>query len=74
MEAWIARDKNEFVGTYLYLGGKPTRDEENGQWLPDSFDMIKLRSDLYPDIKWESEPIRVEVEISIKRNNEIKLL
>jgi len=60
---WVARDSVEdgFVGTGLILHhSKPTRC--GGEWSSHTIAM-HLPSGAFPNIKWEDEPIEVEVTI-----------
>lgn len=57
---WIARDKNE--GLWLYIA-KPQRSEM-GEWWNVSlkeYDCLKINGELFPELRWEDEPIEVEL-------------
>lgn len=62
IKGWVARD--EFVSMCrFHIGKKPERFEEDGlrYWVGGS--CWNLPRDVYPDLKWEDEPIEVELEI-----------
>lgn len=55
---WVARDKND--GLCLYIA-KPQRC---GIWWNVSLeecDCLKINDALFPDLRWEDEPIEVEL-------------
>ena len=60
---WIARDKD---GSLCEYNTKPFR--ENGSWELSSNGCVELDNNLYPDLKWEDEPIEVgnKIKESIK--------
>lgn len=55
---WVARDKN---GTLKLFDSMPKRGELCGEWF--NAWCFKLNNDLFPDLKWEDEPIEVELKI-----------
>lgn len=67
---WVARDKDWALALFTH---KPKRNY-TGQWQPityeevpdDDFttiDWMELNPNLFPDLKWEDEPIEVELKI-----------
>ena len=69
---WVARDKN---GTVWLYTNKPIRSSMFSRWNVDSENSLlhtnewmEIDRDLFPDLKWEDEPI--EVELIKKGNNE----
>lgn len=56
---FVARDKDNSL--YLYYT-KPTRINE--EWVAD--DGFLINSELFPELKWEDEPIEVELLIRKK--------
>lgn len=58
VEAYVARDKNDSLWLYK---GKPIRVEN--LWTNSNGDYYKLPPRLFSNLKWEDEPIRVEVTI-----------
>lgn len=61
-KGWAAKDKGyDYPCVYK---NRPKRTT-SGSWYDGSGDLIILRKDSLPDLKWEDEPI--EVEITIKR-------
>lgn len=52
IEVWVARDMN---GTLCFHSDIPERLSDS-EWL--SCDYYILNSDLYPEITWESEPVK----------------
>jgi len=59
---WIARDKNNLL--YIYLN-KPFKEfKEDDVWTVSSKNSDKwfnIPSTLFPNLKWENEPIEVEL-------------
>lgn len=60
LTGWVSRDRNGEV--YVY-GAYPEKDSEKGIWIESNSILLYRRSFL--DLKWEDDP--VEVEITIKR-------
>lgn len=68
---WVARDKN---GTVWLYTNKPIRSSMFSRWNVDTENSLfstnewmEIDGDLFPDLKWEDEPIEVEL---IKKSNE----
>jgi len=57
IKGWVARDKNGNVFFYSHRW-KPTREERD--W--NGFGML-LEGNYFPDLRWEDEPIEVELPI-----------
>ena len=67
---WIARDKynDPFVGTGLIFHyTRPTRC--NDEWSSSTIAM-HLSYDMFPDLKWEDDPIEVDLLIVKKNKND----
>lgn len=70
LKGWIAKNGISNEKTYMYLYDnniifseiKPTRDEYNKHW---NFAKFYLDPKNFPDLKWEDEPIEVELSIKI---------
>jgi hypothetical protein len=56
IKGWVARDKD---GTLYFHWEKPER--EGDEWL--GFTGMSILGGLLPDLKWEDEPIEVELPI-----------
>nr|DAL66243.1 MAG TPA_asm: hypothetical protein [Caudoviricetes sp.] len=54
---WVAREKRG--GLFLYKT-KPERDCDYGIWFSNLDCMGAISKNLFPDLKWENEPIEVE--------------
>lgn len=61
LTGWVARDRNGEI--YVY-GAYPEKDSEKGIWIESNSILLYRRSFL--DLKWEDEPIEVEVTIKKK--------
>ena len=74
MRAWIARDKMEFESNlFLFFGEKPYKYElTDDVWISTNGDFVPLDKELYPEIKWNTEPVEVEVTITIKDKKDEK--
>lgn len=59
---WVAREKRG--GLYLYKT-KPERDCDYGIWFSNLVCMGAISKNLFPDLKWENEPIEVEIRPTI---------
>ena len=56
---WVARDKDDML--FLYKT-KPKRDNIFEDWDMSLYgDCMKLNKKLFPKLKWEDEPIEVEL-------------
>lgn len=68
MHGWVCRDKiwdKELQDSDLCVAmEKPERDQEMGCWFHMGY-FIPLKTELWPDLKWDDEP--VEVEILVKK-------
>ena len=53
---WVARDKNGFLFVYE---DKPTRCDNQKEWICWFFSSMK--NSYFPELKWEDEPIEVEL-------------
>ena len=53
---WVARDEDED----LVLHNSYPKRGEQGWWESDG-DEIEIDSNLFPSLKWEDEPIKVEL-------------
>lgn len=62
LTGWVARDKNGEI--YVY-GDYPEKDSERPIWIGSN--SINLYQESFPNLKWEDEPM--EVEITIRKNN-----
>ena len=65
VKAWVARDK--FQDKLVLFNDKPYRPEEGqlGIWKLDKGGVISLpmSRDFFPELKWEDEPVEVEIHI-----------
>lgn len=61
MLLWLAKDKSGYT-VWLYKN-KPIRDSVNNCWLPQTLaDMSGcVEQELFPELKWEDDPIEVEL-------------
>ena len=57
---WVARDKNGFLFAYE---GKPARCDNQKEWIGRFFSSMK--NSYFPDLKWEDEPIEIELRPAI---------
>lgn len=55
---WIARDKNNDLCLYKE---KPSRNENDSQWFIAGGYYLILQENLFPELKWEDEPIEVNL-------------
>lgn len=55
---WIARDKDSEL--YMYEE-KPTRHCSANIWVSTVEDEVAMPRHLFPELKWEDEPIEVEI-------------
>ena len=71
VHGWVARDKynDPFIGLGLiFHHTKPTRRAEAGEWSSSTIAM-HLSYDMFPDLKWEDDPIEVDLLIVKKNKN-----
>jgi len=64
LTGWVARDRNEDICVYEDY---PEKDSKRQFWFASGHMSLDEKS--FPDIKWENEP--VEVEITIRKNEHI---
>ena len=57
---WVSRDKNGFLFAYE---GKPARCDNQKEWIGRFFSSMK--NSYYPELKWEDEPIEIELRPAI---------
>lgn len=62
---WIARDKDNSLWLY---NEKPIRNEEENDWSPTDIVVGALDTNMFPELRWEDEPI--EVELTRMKSNE----
>ena len=55
---WVARDKR---GVLFLYKTKPILNFELGMWFTDSDCMGTILKSLHPELKWDDEPIEVEL-------------
>lgn len=61
---WVARDKN---GVLHVFNNQPTRQypfkgsDECGWWFESTYTQMPILTDIFPEIRWEDEPIEVEL-------------
>lgn len=63
MKGWVAQDSESMSDTNLYFGTlKPRRTL--GGWFWYCFeDHLGLPKEMFPNLKWEDEPLKVELTI-----------
>ena len=61
IKGWVARDS--FLDVVSLYSTKPYRNGGIGIWNILSGGCIGLSKDLFPDLKWEDEPLEVEITI-----------
>lgn len=54
---WVARDKN---GSLFAYEDMPKRYDNKKEWFSAKF-LFSMENSLFPDLKWEDEPIEVEL-------------
>ena len=59
---WVAREKRG--GLFLY-NTKPILDRDFGIWFSDLDCMGTISKDIFPELKWEDEPIEIEIRLTI---------
>ena len=57
---WVARDKNGFLFAYE---GKPARCDNQKEWIGRFSNSMK--NSYFPELKWEDEPIEIELRPTI---------
>ena len=57
---WLARDKNDFLFAYE---GKPARCDNQKEWIGRF--LCSMKNSYFPELKWEDEPIEVELRPAI---------
>ena len=57
---WVARDKNGFLFAYK---DKPARCDNQKEWI--GWFLFSMKNSFFPDLKWEDEPIEVEIRPAI---------
>ena len=57
---WVARDKNGFLFVYE---DKPTRCDNQKEWIGRF--LCSMKNSYFPELKWEDEPIEVELRPAI---------
>lgn len=57
---YVARDKNKDLWLFI---DKPKRSQNNDWWRTSSLDedCLEIDGDLFHDLRWEDEPIEVEL-------------
>ena len=60
-KSWVARDKD---GNIFAYNDKPTRCDNQGEWFSAKF-LFSLENSLFPELKWEDEPLEFELRPSI---------
>lgn len=69
ISGWVCRDKvcnKPFTSDLFLVLEKPTRVVEWGKWC-DCGDYIELDSNLFPDLTWDDDPIKVKIIIKKKK-------
>ncbi len=65
MTGWVARDNRENFSRLHFFTMHPHR--ENDKWCKPYYsytEVLRLNKDMFPELKWEDEPIHVEMVIS----------
>ena len=68
IKGYVARDEDGQL--CIFYGDRPHRGGCNRWWHPEHCaigDWMNIPEEMFPELKWEDEPI--EVELIIKRNN-----
>ena len=61
IKGWVARDnKGDSDSLSIYRDIKPNRLNEEGLWENMS-DFMTIPKDMFPEIKWEDEPVKIEM-------------
>lgn len=58
IKGWVTRDLGNEIESNLFTE-KPIRGEFN--WFVSNGDIIRLNRNIFPELKWEDEPIEVEL-------------
>lgn len=72
IKGWVARDRIKGETSNLYIGqNKPRRigEEPFGMWV-DFGEFMALPHEMFHDLKWEDEPIEVEIVIRKKEEEQ----
>ena len=79
IKGWVARDGEPKFGKLLLFGAKPIRgakrDNTELNWvlsknIPANFNVWALPNEMFSELKWEDEPIEVELSIILIKNEE----
>lgn len=62
LTGWVARDRDGEICIYKDY---PEKDSKGQFWLASGYMPLDQKS--FPDLKWEDEPVEVEVEITIRK-------
>lgn len=69
---YVARDKDECLWLFI---DKPIRSQKNGWWEVDTQnsllrddDCMEIDGDIFPDLRWEDEPLEVELRADDKHD------
>ena len=57
---WVSRDKNGFLFVYE---DKPSRCDNKKEWIGRF--LCSMKNSYFPDLKWEDEPIEIELRPAI---------
>lgn len=64
---WVARDKD---GCLNLFSSKPVKEKDVDWWeladIENDEEFMELNPELFPDLRWEDEPIEVEL---VSKNN-----
>lgn len=63
---WVARDKDNRLFLYAIKPIKHGNDEQYYIPMPHDYLIMEIDKNLFPTLKWEDEPIEVEI---MKRGN-----
>lgn len=66
---WVARDKD---GNLFAYNDKPTRCDNQREWFAEKFH-FSMENSFFPELKWEDEPIEVELRPTATYLDEIAL-
>ena len=64
IKGWVARDKDGELELYDL---KPYRDKDG--WISEKGYDVPINKDMFPDLRWKSEPIEVELTITPIKNS-----
>lgn len=63
-QGWLCRDRNG-KGFIMFTDSPLQRDEGMGIWLANADTrLIYIDNDMFPQVTWQSEPVRVSVEVN----------